>query len=110
MGPPKRQWTSVLVRKLCDDQRVSIGRPMIDNVQIPILNAELEPVALGKTGELCIDGIGLARGYLNRPELTAEKFVHNPFFIEEPMPGSTAQAIGRVFWMTVISRRLSLGR
>ncbi|MHA6884475.1 amino acid adenylation domain-containing protein [Ralstonia pseudosolanacearum] len=61
-----------------EDQRVPIGRP-IDNIQIHILDAEARPVAIGDTGELCIGGIGLARGYLNRPELTAEKFIRDPF-------------------------------
>ena len=56
----------------------SIGRPM-DNVQIYILDRyhNLQPV--GVAGELCISGDGLARGYLNSPQLTAEKFVSNPF-------------------------------
>ncbi|WP_404941319.1 amino acid adenylation domain-containing protein [Pseudomonas danubii] len=60
------------------DQRVPIGRP-IDNIQIHILDAESHPVPIGQTGELCIGGVGLARGYLNRPELTAEKFIRDPF-------------------------------
>ncbi|UVM52811.1 amino acid adenylation domain-containing protein [Pseudomonas sp. B21-015] len=64
-----------------EDQRVPIGRP-IDNIQIHILDAGSNPVPIGQTGELCIGGVGLARGYLNRPELTAEKFVHDPFSTE----------------------------
>lgn len=55
-----------------------VGRP-IQNVQTYILNSELEPVPVGIAGELHVGGAGVARGYLNRPELTAEKFIPDPF-------------------------------
>lgn len=56
---------------------IPIGRP-ISNTQIYILN-DNRLCGIGIPGELCIAGDGLARGYLNKPELTAEKFVQNPF-------------------------------
>ncbi|NVZ71929.1 non-ribosomal peptide synthetase [Pseudomonas costantinii] len=71
--------TTYEVREIADNaESVPIGRP-ISNTQIHVLDAQLQPVPLGVTGEICIGGDGVAKGYLNRPELSAEKFVADPF-------------------------------
>ena len=75
-----------------DSEKLPIGRP-IDNTRLYILNKSLTPVPVGVPGELHIAGIGLARGYLNRQELTAEKFIPDPFSHD---PGSRLYKTGDV--------------
>ncbi|KAB2832885.1 MAG: amino acid adenylation domain-containing protein, partial [Caedimonadaceae bacterium] len=57
---------------------IPIGKPIF-NTQVYILDEHLNPVPIGVRGEIYIGGQGLARGYLNRPDLTADKFIPNPF-------------------------------
>ncbi|CAN2536696.1 Linear+gramicidin+synthase+subunit+D [Methylocapsa aurea] len=77
-GPSEATVYATLSEALRAGEEPPIGRP-IANTQIYLLDPGSEPVPIGVAGELHIGGAGLARGYLGRPDLTAERFVPNPF-------------------------------
>ena len=81
-GPTETTIWSTGYRVTDGQEPILIGRPLA-NTQCYILDGQGKPVPVGVIGELYIGGDGLARGYLNRPELTAEKFVADPFRTDE---------------------------
>lgn len=100
---------------------VPIGRP-ISNTSVYLLNDELQPVTAGEIGELCAGGDGVARGYLNSPELTAEKFLVDPFSgqpdarvyrtgdLARWLPDGILEFLGRSdLQMKILGHRIELG-
>jgi amino acid adenylation domain-containing protein len=83
-----------------------IGRP-IANTQIHLLDEQLRPVPPGGVGEIYIAGAGLARGYRNRPDLTAGKFISDPFSAK---PGSRLYKTGDLARMLPDGQIAFLGR
>ncbi|MFJ5136484.1 amino acid adenylation domain-containing protein [Streptomyces sp. NPDC088707] len=77
-GPTETTIWSTCAELPAAPERVRIGRP-IANTQAYVVDERLRPTPLGIPGELLIGGDGVAHGYLGRPELTAERFVPNPF-------------------------------
>src|SRR5262249_40317890 len=77
-GPTEATIWMTAAACIASEHTLPIGRPIL-NTQVYLLDARLEPVPIGVIGELYIGGVGLARGYLGRPDLTAERFIPNPF-------------------------------
>ena len=100
-------WSSLYEITSEQNGLVSIGRP-IANTQMYIMDDKMNPVPIGRPGQLYIGGDGLAKGYLKRPELTSKKFIPNPFSSEKGarlyhtgdlaryFPDGTIEFLGRI--------------
>ncbi|WP_414579518.1 amino acid adenylation domain-containing protein [Anabaena sp. CCY 9402-a] len=123
-GPTENTTFTCCHRITIDDltkDSIPIGRP-IANTQVYILDDALQLVPIGIAGELYIGGDGLARGYLNQPDLTAEKFIQNPFSHDPNsrlyktgdrvrwLPDGTIEFLGRIdFQVKIRGFRVELG-
>jgi acyl-coenzyme A synthetase/AMP-(fatty) acid ligase len=92
-GPTETTVWSTCAR-ITDVSRITIGRP-IANTTVRVLDARGELSPIGVPGELCIGGDGVALGYWNRPELTAERFIPDPFGVS---PARLYRTGDRVRW------------
>ncbi|MFP2933511.1 amino acid adenylation domain-containing protein, partial [Pyxidicoccus sp. 3LG] len=95
-GPTEATICAAITRGPVSTERPTLGQPWA-NTLLYVLDSHLEPVPSGVPGELFISGVGLARGYLRRADLTAERFLPNPF---SAMPGARMYRTGdRVRWL-----------
>jgi amino acid adenylation domain-containing protein len=96
------------VEEIEGPELITIGRPVV-NVRHYVLNDQLQPVPVGVPGELYIAGAGLARGYLSRPDLTAERFLPDPY-VPAGEPGGRMYRTGDLARFLPDGRIVYLGR
>ncbi|HEY9692726.1 MAG TPA: amino acid adenylation domain-containing protein [Oculatellaceae cyanobacterium] len=109
-GPTESTVCATIAPLSESNQKLHIGRP-IANTQIYILDKQLQLVPAGVFGEIYIGGASLARGYLNRPDLTAEKFIPNPFNVlsSHPLPVNAEGARGGLLSLPTSDRLYKTG-
>jgi amino acid adenylation domain-containing protein len=122
---PTESTVSATIHHIDNEQAVPLNIPIgypMDNAQVYILDKNLNPQPVGVPGELHIAGVGLARGYLDRPDLTADKFIPNPFSSEagsrmyksgdlvRTLPDGKLEFLGRIdFQVKIRGFRIELG-
>jgi amino acid adenylation domain-containing protein len=120
-GPTETTIWSAVKQIKADDELITIGLP-IANTQIYLLDEQRQIVTTGAIGEIVIGGDGVAEGYWKRPELTAEKFIPNPFSndpdsilyrtgdLGKILPNGEFQCLGRIDHQVKIrGHRIELG-
>lgn len=118
-GPTETSVYATIFECFEDTLPPPIGRPL-PNLQAYVLDSHLHQVPVGTPGELYLGGIGLARGYLNRPEITAERFIPNPFNLQtriyrtgdlvRSQPDGNLEFLGRIDYQVKIRGfRIELG-
>jgi amino acid adenylation domain-containing protein len=106
-GPTETTICTMAKKLNLTDELITIGKP-IANAAVYVLNENLQKVEAGLEGELYISGIGVANGYINRPELSAQKFIPDPFSanfdqkmystgdLVKQLPNGDLQFLGRI--------------
>ena len=118
-GPTETTIWSTTFPIMGDSDSIPIGKP-IANTQVYVLDSGLQPVAAGEPGDLYIGGDGVVRGYWQRPDLTAEKFLSDPFRpgnrmyrtgdIARFLPGRDLEFLGRAdFQLKLRGFRIEIG-
>lgn len=120
-GPTETTILSTVGPVTRDDAVISIGRP-IANTRVYVLDNHLQPVPIGVPGTLYIGGVGVARGYIKRPDLTAERFIPDPFVVHSSariyntgdvarwLPNGQLECLGRTdHQVKVRGHRIELG-
>ncbi|WP_010248518.1 non-ribosomal peptide synthetase [Acetivibrio cellulolyticus] len=117
-GPTECTVVSTICRNIEENQKITIGKPA--NTSIYILDNDGKVLPVGAEGEMCISGSKIARGYLNRPDLTSEKFLQNPYSMDERMyktgdlarwlPDGNIEFIGRIdYQVKIMGHRIEPG-